>query len=177
MIDDFARRCAAAELSPVVDAGCGTGRISAHLVARGLEVTGIDLSSGMIDVARRNYPSLHFETGALESLPLPDSTAGGLLAWYSLIHAAPQQLAPIIAEFARVLRPGAWLLIAFQAGDGRGVDITSAYGHTVAMTNYRHDPAVVTRLLEDHGIRVHARMSRASEGTEKTAQAIVLAQR
>jgi hypothetical protein len=31
MIDDFADRCAAAQLGPVLDAGCGTGRVSAHL--------------------------------------------------------------------------------------------------------------------------------------------------
>lgn len=177
MIDDFARRCAAADLGPVVDAGCGTGRVSAHLTAQGLEVTGVDLSSGMIDVARRTYPSLYFETGALESLPLPTATAGGLVAWYSLVHVAPEQLAPIVAEFARVLRPGAWLLTAFQSGDGHGVDITSAYGHPVALRNYRHDPAFVARALEDHGLRTHMLMSRAPEGTEKAPQAILLAER
>ncbi|MCW2833328.1 MAG: class SAM-dependent methyltransferase, partial [Nocardioides sp.] len=140
MIDGFADRCASARLGPVADAGCGTGRVSAHLVARGLDVIGIDLSPGMIDVARRTYPELNFEVGALEELPFPDDTLGGLVAWYSIIHSAPERLPVIVAQAARALRPGAWFLGAFQAGDGQRVDRTSAHGQPMTMTNYRHDP-------------------------------------
>jgi SAM-dependent methyltransferase len=44
-------------LSPgmtLLDVGCGTGRHSIELARRGLKVTGIDISRGMLDVARRN---------------------------------------------------------------------------------------------------------------------------
>lgn len=85
VIDGFADRCARARLGPVADAGCGTGRVSAHLAARGLDVIGIDLSPGMVEAARRTYPELHFEVGALEELPLPDASLGGLLDWCSII--------------------------------------------------------------------------------------------
>lgn len=51
MIDGVADRCLSARLGPVADAGCGTGRVSAYLAARGLDVIGIDLSPGMVDVA------------------------------------------------------------------------------------------------------------------------------
>lgn len=176
MIDDFANRCAQAQLGPVADAGCGTGRVSAYLAERGLEVIGIDLSPGMIDVARRTYPNLRFEVGVLEDLPLPDATLGGLLAWYSLIHTAPDRLETIVAQFARVLRPGAWVLAAFQAGKGQRVDRTNAYGHSVTMTNYRHDPEHVERVLKDHGFDLHTRLSRSGEGTETTPQSVLLVQ-
>lgn len=36
---------------PVLDVGCGPGRTTGLLAARGLKVTGIDLSPGMIEVA------------------------------------------------------------------------------------------------------------------------------
>lgn len=51
MIDDFAERCLSAPTSPVADLGCGTGRVTAHLAARGVDVFGVDLSAGMVDVA------------------------------------------------------------------------------------------------------------------------------
>lgn len=175
MIDGFADRCASARLGPVADAGCGTGRVSAYLAARGLDVIGIDLSPGMVDVARRTYPELHFEVGALEELPLPDASLGGLVAWYSIIHTAPERLPVIVAQAARALRPGAWLLAAFQAGDGQRVDRTSAYGQPVTMTNYRHDPEHVVDVLEDHGFKIRARLHRAAEGTEKAPQFMLLA--
>jgi ubiquinone/menaquinone biosynthesis C-methylase UbiE len=119
MIDDFAGRCLDAPTSPVADVGCGTGRVSAHLAARGVDVFGVDLSRGMIDVARRTHPQLRFEVGAMEDLPTQDAALGGLIAWYSLIHTAPGRLPAVVSEFARVLKPGGWLLTAFQAGEGQ----------------------------------------------------------
>lgn len=177
MIDDFADRCASAQLGPVVDAGCGTGRISAYLAAAGLNILGVDLSPGMIEVARRAHPHLVFDVGALEELPVPDAAAGGLLAWYSLIHTAPDGLPALAAEFARVLRPGSWMLTAFHAGDGRRVERTSAYGHPIAMTNYVHDLVHVQHVLHEAGFHVHATVHRAAEGAEKTPQSILLARR
>ncbi len=43
MIDDFAGRCRHAPMGPVADVGCGTGRVAAHLAARGVDVFGVDL--------------------------------------------------------------------------------------------------------------------------------------
>ncbi len=177
MIDDFADRCAAAQLGPVLDAGCGTGRVSAHLAARGLEVSGVDLSPGMVEVARRTHPQLRFDVGALEDLPVPDASLGGLLAWYSLIHTAPARLPAIVGEFARVLRPGVWLLTAFHAGDGQRVEHATVYGHPVELTNYRHDPQHVINALHEAGVVVHVQLHRQPEGAEKTPQAVLLAQR
>lgn len=177
MIDDFADRCLAAPLGPILDAGCGTGRVSAHLAARGLEVFGVDLSPGMVEVARHTHPQLRFDVGALEDLPIPDASLGGLLAWYSLIHTAPGRLSAIVGEFARVLRPGAWLLTAFQAGDGQRVAHTSVYGHSVALTNYRHNPQHVITALNEAGVVVRAQLHRDPEEVEKTPQAVLLAQR
>ncbi len=73
----------------------------------------------MVEVARRTHPHPRFDVGALEDLPVSDASLGGLLAWYSLIHTAPGRLSAIVGEFARVLRPGVWLLTAFQAGAGQ----------------------------------------------------------
>jgi ubiquinone/menaquinone biosynthesis C-methylase UbiE len=177
MIDDFADRCAVAQLGPVLDAGCGTGRVSAHLAARGLEVSGVDLSPGMVDVARCTHPQLRFDVGALEDLPVPDASLGGLLAWYSLIHTAPGRLSAVVGEFARVLRPGGWLLTAFQAGDGQRVEHATVYGHPVELTSYRHNTQHVITALHEAGVVVRARLHRDAEGVEKTPQAVLLAQR
>lgn len=175
MIDDFGDRCAQEALGPVLDAGCGTGRVSAHLAARGLHVIGIDLSPGMVATAAQTHPGLDFRIGQLEDLPLAAATLGGLLAWYSLIHTAPDGLPGIAAQFTRVLTPGAWLLTAFQSGEGERVDRTSAYGRSVTLTSYRHHPEQVSDVLASAGLEVHVRVQRAPEGTETTPQCILLA--
>ena len=57
-------------LSPgmaVLDVGCGTGRHSIELARRGLRMTGIDISRGMLDEARRNARKAGVEATWIES--------------------------------------------------------------------------------------------------------------
>ena len=177
MIDTFAVRCADARSGVVVDVGCGTGRVTGYLADRGLEATGIDLSPEMIAVARQAHPKLRFHVGALEDLPIQDGAASGVLAWYSMIHTRPDRLPSIAEEFERVLKPGGWLLTAFQAGAGERVERTHAYGQQVTMTNYRHDPDQVIAVLVDAGFQLHAELHRAAEADERTPQSVLLARR
>jgi ubiquinone/menaquinone biosynthesis C-methylase UbiE len=177
VIDDFARRCRGADLGPVADVGCGAGRISAHLAATGLEVTGYDLSAGMVKAARQTHPELRFEVAPLHALPIADAALGGLLAWYSLIHTPPTDLSVATGEFARVAAPGALLLTAFQAGAGERVERSRGYGHEVDFTNYRHDPEHLAEVLAAAGFDVLVQLHRAAEGQEQTPQHLVLASR
>ena len=176
MLDDFASRCAAMG-GEVVDAGCGTGRVAAHLAAAGLDVTGVDLSPGMIESARVNHPGLRFEVGSLASLPMADFQVAGVLAWYSIIHSTIDELPVIAAEFARVLCRDGWLLVAFQAGAGQAQETDNAYGQAVPMTNIRHDPHVVESVLKDAGFDIAAQLVRAPVGRERLPQAMLLARR
>ncbi len=51
--------------------GCGTGEECASLKSKGAKsVTGIDISKGMIEVAKKNFPDLVFKTGDVENLKL-----------------------------------------------------------------------------------------------------------
>lgn len=54
----------------VLDVGCGTGHLLASLEPS--EGVGVDFSTGMIDIARQNYPDLTFEVGDAED---PDTIA------------------------------------------------------------------------------------------------------
>lgn len=164
-------------LGPVADIGCGTGRVTAHLAALGVEVSGIDLSPGMVDVARAGYPQLRFEVGSMTGLELPDGAVGGVLAWYSIIHTPPEQLPDVFAEFFRVLAPGGDLLLGFQVGDERR-RITHAYGHDVSCDAYRRQPEDVADLLTRTGFDVHTRLLREAQGRwENSPQASLLARR
>ena len=53
----------------VLDAPCGDGRIAARLAERGLDVTGIDISSEAVEEARRRGSPARFEVGDLRALP------------------------------------------------------------------------------------------------------------
>lgn len=160
---------------PVLDAGCGPGQITLHLHALGLDVQGIDLSPSMIAVARADHPHLRFDVGRLAALDLPDASLGGLLAWYSVIHTAPEQQPAIFAEFGRVLAPGAPLLLAFQTGADEHVHLDQGYGHHISLEVYRLDPDRVAADLDAAGLREHARLIREPTPPEKAPQTYLVA--
>lgn len=57
--------------SPVLDAGCGTGRLLAPLRERGFDVDGCDASSDMIERCRRRAPAATLWVSTLHELSPP----------------------------------------------------------------------------------------------------------
>ncbi len=133
LLTAFAEYVRAAGGGPVVELGCGSGRITAHLRSLGLDGFGVDLSPVMIGIARETYPDLRFEVGSMDSLDLADGAVSAVVAWYSVIHAPPEHLPSYLAEFRRVLSPGGHLLLAFFESSG---DPVTEFDHKV-VTAYR----------------------------------------
>jgi ubiquinone/menaquinone biosynthesis C-methylase UbiE len=176
LLGHFAERVGLEGGGPVVDVGCGPGRITGHLATLGLDVSGVDLSPGMVAEARRRHTHLDFRVGSLAALDLADASVTGVVAWYSIIHTPPSLLPAVFAELHRVVRPNGLLLLAFQAG-GFTVRHEQAYGHEVSFETHRHDPGDVAAQLADAGFRVTVRTERAAQDHEKTPQAFLLARR
>lgn len=93
-----------------LDAGCGTGRKSATLVALGYDVVGTDLTPAMLDHARANVAGATFLEGAFEALPVDDASVDLVVSSLAVCHV--EDLAPVFAEFARVLRPGGLVVVS-----------------------------------------------------------------
>jgi SAM-dependent methyltransferase len=167
----------AAEGKPsVVDVGCGPGRITTYLASLDLAASGIDLSPGMIDEARRRHPDLTFTIGSMTGLDLPDRQLDGVVAWYSVIHVPPAEHQAVYAGFHRVLKPGGHLLLAFHVGDDEKRVITDAYGHSgLKYEAYRLRPDRVEQDLAAAGFTPAARLTRAPVGPEKSPQAYIIA--
>ncbi|QNE75753.1 methyltransferase domain-containing protein [Streptomyces finlayi] len=165
---------------PVADVGCGTGRVTGRLRGLGMDAFGIDLSPGMLAVARRNLPGVRFDEGSMLNLDLPDGGLGGLLAWYSTIHVPDEQLPRVFEEFYRVLAPGGHLLLGFQAGD-EVLHLTDAWGSAIELDFRRRRPDRMAGLLTEAGLTMTARTVReADTGSafpEKTPQAFLLARK
>ena len=176
MLGVFAEQVARGGGGPVGDLGCGPGRIAGYLAGLGLEVVGVDLSPGMIEVARREHPAVRFEVGTMAALPFADGALAGALAWYSVIHTPEERQAELYAEFARVVRPGGILLLAFQVGEDV-VHLTHAYGHDLDLHTRRQHPDRVRERLVEAGFTVTAELIRQAVPPEKSPQGYVLARR
>jgi SAM-dependent methyltransferase len=163
----------------VLDAGCGTGRMIAHLRDRhpDLAFTGLDLSPAMLREARSTASGVDFVQGDLAGLPFPAESFDGVFAWYSTIHTPDEGMPAVFAELHRVVRPGGAVLLGFQAGRGER-RIHHAYGHDLDLTAYLHEVEVVAAALAAAGLTVHTRVERGPRADhERHPQGFVLAVR
>lgn len=160
----------------VADLGCGPGRVAAHLDALDLDVFGVDLSAAMVAVAQREHPHLTFSTGSMASVDVADGGLAGVVAWYSIIHTPPEEHPDLFVEWARAVRAGGHLLVAFQVGDEHA-RLEQAYGHAISLDVYRLDPDAVSAQLERAGFAPVARVVTEPVGQERHRQAFLMAQR
>ena len=159
----------------VADIGCGPGRAAAFMAARGLDVVGVDISQAMLSVARSAHPHIKFEEGQLDALPFETGVFGGAVCWYSIIHTPPGRLAEAFAELTRVLMPGGYLLLAFQAED-EPIHRANAHGTHLPLTSYRHSVQDIADRLEDLDFRIYTTVLRAPDlENETTFQGFVIA--
>jgi malonyl-CoA O-methyltransferase len=97
----------------VVDVGCGTGRHTLRLAARGADVVGVDFSDGMLERARRKEGAegvrwvVHDVTQP--PLPLQDASFDRVLCALVVDHIA--DLAGFLAELRRLARPHGRVLV------------------------------------------------------------------
>jgi SAM-dependent methyltransferase len=164
----------------VLDGGCGAGRMSRLLTDRGCRVHGIDLSSGMVQAARRDHPDVPTSVASLTALPFADATFDGLLYWYSTIHVPDPELPAVSREARRVLRPGGHLLVAFQTGHGPR-EVGEGYrrlGYDVTMLRHHRQPDDVSARFAADGFTEVARLDRAPVlGVERDGQAVLVLRR
>ncbi|HKP43557.1 class I SAM-dependent methyltransferase [Mycobacterium sp.] len=162
----------------IADVGCGTGATSRMLADCGPKVVGIDLSPNMITEARRLNPGLRFQVGSMTDLDFDDAQFDGVCAWYSVVHIPDEQLPHVFSEFHRVLRPGGWVLVAFQVGE-QPREFKQAFGEDVSLTFYRRQPDAVAVLLDDAGLNPYAGLVREpnDDGFESTPHAHLIAQK
>jgi SAM-dependent methyltransferase len=93
-----------------LDAACGTGRHSGRLAELGHEVTGVDGSPEMLEIARDRVPNARFLEGNLHALPVEDGEFDLAVCALALGHC--DDLRPPIAELVRAVRIGGQIVLS-----------------------------------------------------------------
>lgn len=131
-----------------LDAGCGTGRLTAELVTIGYDAIGVDVTDEMLTVARRSVPGADFRRGSFDRLPVEDGSVDLIVSGLAVCHA--DELESAFAEFARVLRPGGNLVMSnphpFTSGSG-GQAFFAHAGGMPFVRNHAHQVGDYVRAL------------------------------
>ena len=131
----------------VLDVATGTGLVLRALHARdgALRLTGIDLSAGMVEVARGELPDAKLVEGDATVLPFGDGEFD-LVTCATGLHLFPDADAAV-AEWVRVLRPGGRAITA-TFGE---VDLTQHGGRPDASVGHHGADAAAGHHAGHHG--------------------------
>jgi trans-aconitate 2-methyltransferase len=144
----------------ILDAGCGTGHLTAEIAKTGAQVFGIDRSAAMIDQARANFPDLRFETQEISDIAYHaefDAVfSNAVLHWVRPPEAAA-------AAMSRALKPGGRIVFEF-GGHGNVRILMDAAFRALGQLGIQHPerfnpwyyPSIAeySTILESSGIEV-----------------------
>ena len=97
----------------LLDVGCGSGLALSLAAARGAVVAGLDVSPGLLDVARRRLPDADLRLGDLDELPYAEATFAVVLGINSFQFAADPVAA--LTGAGRVVEPGGMVAVSLFA--------------------------------------------------------------
>ena len=151
VIDNFLQRLPAQAL--ILDVGCGTGRDTRVFHDKGAHVAGVDISEGLLLVARRENPDITFVTADFVRLPFEGRSFDGVWSHASLVHLETlEEVKQALREFYRVLRPGGFLYVYVK--DQQGKEKTAIVSDSLSQHDrfFRYYSAdELTELLQEAG--------------------------
>lgn len=134
-----------------IDLACGNGRFLRQVLAAfpRIQATGLDLSPAYCEAAReqvKGWPRAEIVTGAVEQAPFEDASFDAATCVYLFHELPPRVRREAAREIARILRPGAVLVMAdsIQTGDAADLDRMLEY-FPVGL----HEPYFTSYLKED----------------------------
>ncbi|MGI8801584.1 MAG: class I SAM-dependent methyltransferase [Solirubrobacteraceae bacterium] len=141
----------------VLDVACGTGNAASLAAAAGADVTGLDASPRLLDVAGDRVPGGAFVLGDAAALPFADGEFDAAVSVFGVIFAHPAGRAA--DELARVVRPGGRAAVTTWPPRGplfAAVSLMRAAVERRRPTSGRPpvtwgDPAVIESLLGPYG--------------------------
>ena len=153
----------------VLDLGCGSGvPIARYLSEKGCEITGVDSSEVMLEMAQQNfpienYPNHRWILGDMRNVQLnenarlnenvshnTDSIFDGILAWDSFFHLTADDQRQMFTQFQRFSKIGTMLM--FTSGPSDGEAIGEMFGE--ALYHASLSPDEYRQLLAQHGFHV-----------------------
>ncbi|MCU4414230.1 class I SAM-dependent methyltransferase [Acinetobacter sp. WU_MDCI_Axc73] len=154
----------------VLDLGCGSGNpIAAYLIENGCQVTGVDCSAVMLEMAQEFFPEQTWINADMRYFHF-DQQFDGILAWDSFFHLKPDDQREMFAQFSVHAKLGAALM--FTSGPSHGEAIGDMFGEPLYHASL--DAEEYRALLTQYGFDV---IKMVAEDPQCTGHTVWLAQK
>ena len=100
----------------ILDVGCGHGVNSNYMMSKNFKVVGIDLSSGMLKLAKGKYPLIDFRLSDMRKLSFESGYFDGIFVSYSLIHIPKKHVLFVLRLLNSFLKSEGALYASVQLG-------------------------------------------------------------
>ena len=102
----------------ILDAGCGSGiPVARYFTGLGCEVTGIDVSGKMIELARENVPDGDFAKADILDVDYPAGSFDLIVSFYCIFHVRKSRQNRVFERFFTWLKPAGYSYFTL-AGEG-----------------------------------------------------------
>jgi len=139
----------------VLDIGCGCGVPATRLLARRVNVTGVDFSTTQIRRATQLVPSARFICGDVMDQDFPSGSFDAVVSFYAIIHMPLEDHEPLLSRITAWLRPSGYLLATVGHRAWTGTD--DAYlGVPGGKMCWSHaDEVTYLKWIAEVGLHVH----------------------
>jgi ubiquinone/menaquinone biosynthesis C-methylase UbiE len=136
----------------ILDVGCGPGRDMAWFESHNINVTGVDYTQAMLELAREKVHGSLVQAD-MRKMPFEAHSVDGLWCSASLLHLPKSDSPAALLEFKRVLKPAGILFLAVQEGEGEHLETRDVYGENQRFFA-RYTTPEMTAMLEGAGFVV-----------------------
>ena len=135
----------------ILDVGCGAGIPTAKfLKQKGFDVTGIDLSDKMLNLARKNVPDSNFIKMDMNELNFSENSFDGIISVFALFHVPREKHYDILKQFFEILKPGGILMVNTGISESEGR--SNFFGVPMFWSNYK--PETTLTLVKNAGFSI-----------------------
>jgi cyclopropane fatty-acyl-phospholipid synthase-like methyltransferase len=143
----------------LLDLGCGAGEPFARwFIERGWQVTGVDFSAQMLEIAGRAVPKMKTIAGDMTEVDFSEESFDAVIAVYSLFHVPRAKHPALFQSIQRWLRPGGKVLFTYATHHYTGQPVFDGTKEFMGEhLFYSHDePEVLQQHLAQAGLKVIA---------------------
>ena len=141
------------------DIGCGSGRDTAWLNDNGFPAIGYDPSEGLLAEARRRYPHVRFQLGALPELAgIADDSFTNVLCETVIMHMQAAAISPAVRKLMAILEPGGTLYLTWRVTEG--ADLRDDHGRLYTA----FDSSLVFQAIPAENVLLNEKVTSASSG-------------